>query len=155
MGPQVSQQEMIPGVASQDTNDKGEIGYTDPRPLSATLRYVVRLFALDSRLSLEPEATHDELKNAIHGHVLAEAELIDLSQEIREGGWGDDVGLSVLKTAASCGGKPPATVTALTEKMLGIPAVKRSKAHRSCGKPRSRRSRSFSRCCGRTPSSGL
>lgn len=76
IGPEVPKQETIPGLGMQGKNDKGEIGYTGPCPPSGTHRYFVRLFALDSQMPIEARATHDELKNAMQGHILAEAELM-------------------------------------------------------------------------------
>jgi Raf kinase inhibitor-like YbhB/YbcL family protein len=72
----VSQQEIVPGVGVQGTNDAGQIGYMGPCPPSGVHRYFVRLFALDTELDLEPGATLQQVVTAMQGHKLAETELI-------------------------------------------------------------------------------
>ena len=47
-----------------------------PCPPSGRHRYYVRLFALDTEVRLPPGATHDELAEAMEGHILARAELV-------------------------------------------------------------------------------
>ena len=59
----------------QATNDFGRIGYGGPCPPGGTHRYVFRLYALDTRLNLEPGATRDQVLHAMKGHVLAEGRL--------------------------------------------------------------------------------
>ncbi|HEX3822258.1 MAG TPA: YbhB/YbcL family Raf kinase inhibitor-like protein [Candidatus Sulfotelmatobacter sp.] len=76
VGPEVPKEETIPGVGMQGKNDKGEFGYTGPCPPSGKHRYFTRLFALDSKLSIEPGATHETLTNAMKGHILAQTELM-------------------------------------------------------------------------------
>src|SRR5215467_4136551 len=66
----------IAGVGIQGKNDAGEIGYMGPAPPSGVHRYFFRLFALDSRLDLEPGATHKQVNAAMKGHILAQAELM-------------------------------------------------------------------------------
>jgi Raf kinase inhibitor-like YbhB/YbcL family protein len=53
------------------------VGYDGPCPRD-THRYVFTLYALDTILDLEAEATMAELLQAMEGHVLVEAELIGL-----------------------------------------------------------------------------
>jgi Raf kinase inhibitor-like YbhB/YbcL family protein len=72
----VSQQEIVPGVGVQGTNDAGQIGYMGPCPPSGVHRYFVRLFALDAELDLEPGATPQQVVAAMQGHKLAETELM-------------------------------------------------------------------------------
>jgi hypothetical protein len=59
----------------QGPNDGGGIGYTGPCPSKGTHRYVIRLFALDTKLHLPDGKSRAEIEQAIEGHVLAEAEL--------------------------------------------------------------------------------
>ena len=47
-----------------------------PPPGHGTHHYHFKLYALDTKLDLEPGATKDELLTAIKGHVLGEAKLI-------------------------------------------------------------------------------
>jgi Raf kinase inhibitor-like YbhB/YbcL family protein len=66
----------IARVGTQGKNDAGEIGYVGPAPPSGVHRYFFRLFALDTRLELDPGATHKQVNAAMKGHILAQAELM-------------------------------------------------------------------------------
>jgi Raf kinase inhibitor-like YbhB/YbcL family protein len=81
LNPAVPKEAQIPGTGIQGRNDKGEIGYTGPCPPSGVHRYYARLFALDTELSLRPGVTHDELTEAMEGHILATAELMGTYQK--------------------------------------------------------------------------
>jgi Raf kinase inhibitor-like YbhB/YbcL family protein len=72
----VPQQEIVPGVGVQGTNDAGQIGYMGPCPPSGVHRYFVRLFALDTELDLEPGATLQQVIAAMQRHKLEEAEFM-------------------------------------------------------------------------------
>ena len=72
------------GVAHQPTFDDGAAQgknsgnrqyYEGPCPPSGTHRYIFQLFALDARLELPPGATVDQVRKAMHGHLLAQGEL--------------------------------------------------------------------------------
>jgi Raf kinase inhibitor-like YbhB/YbcL family protein len=57
------------------------IGYHGPcPPPGSPHRYSFRLYALDEKLGLAPEATKEELTKAMQGHVLAQAELAPIRQ---------------------------------------------------------------------------
>jgi hypothetical protein len=58
----------------QGVNDFKRPGYGGPCPPSGTHRYFFKLYALDSELSLGPDAVKKDLENAMKGHVLAEAQ---------------------------------------------------------------------------------
>jgi len=61
--------------AFQGKNDFGKIGYNGPcPPPGKTHRYFFRLYALDTKLSLAPGATRQQLDAAMKGHILAKAE---------------------------------------------------------------------------------
>jgi Raf kinase inhibitor-like YbhB/YbcL family protein len=60
--------------AIQGRNDFGNIGYDGPQPPSGTHRYFFRLYALSEKLNLAPGSPITELKAALEGKVLAEAE---------------------------------------------------------------------------------
>ncbi|EKE03857.1 MAG: hypothetical protein ACD_20C00137G0012 [uncultured bacterium] len=72
----------IPQLADkslQGKNSFGKIGYGGPCPPSGTHRYFFKLYALDTSLDLNPDATtKKELENAMRGHILSEAELVGL-----------------------------------------------------------------------------
>lgn len=74
--PNVPPQGRIAGIGVQGKNDSGKIGYTGPCPPSGTHRYFLRLYALDTELNLQPGASHQEVEDAIRGHVLEQAELM-------------------------------------------------------------------------------
>ena len=61
--------------AVQGRNGFGSIGYRGPfPPPGAPHRYVLRVYALDSRLSLPPGSEMDDLVAAMEGHVLQSGE---------------------------------------------------------------------------------
>jgi Raf kinase inhibitor-like YbhB/YbcL family protein len=62
----------------QGTNSFGKIGYGGPCPPPGhgSHRYFFRIYALDSELSLNREATGDDLLNAIEGHIIDEGQLM-------------------------------------------------------------------------------
>src|SRR5207253_1927081 len=66
----------LAGGARQGTNDFGTIGYGGPCPPSGTHRYFFKLYALDTVLDLKEGAAKQELEAAMHGHILAKAELM-------------------------------------------------------------------------------
>lgn len=68
--------EELAGIGMQGKNDGGRIGYMGPCPPSGTHRYIARLFALDTELSLKPGASHLELESAMEGHTLEKAALM-------------------------------------------------------------------------------
>jgi len=60
----------------QGTNGFGKTGYNGPCPPPGSgHRYVFRLFALDSTLSLQ-HATAQDLQSAMKGHILAHGEIV-------------------------------------------------------------------------------
>jgi Raf kinase inhibitor-like YbhB/YbcL family protein len=65
-----------PAAAIQGMNDFGKRNYGGPCPPSGTHRYFFKIFALDTKLELKPNARRAELDTAMHGHVLAQGELM-------------------------------------------------------------------------------
>ena len=57
-------------------NSSGENSYGPPCPPSGAHRYYFRLYALDTPLNLSSNSNSDDLRGAMEGHVLAEAELM-------------------------------------------------------------------------------
>jgi Raf kinase inhibitor-like YbhB/YbcL family protein len=66
------------GGAVQGQNDAKIRGWYGPKPpLGHGLhRYHFQLFAVDTQLSLGPDATLDEISRALSGHVLADGEIV-------------------------------------------------------------------------------
>ena len=72
----VPQTEKVLDIGTQGKHDGGQIGYVGPCPPWGTHRYYARLYALDRELALPPGANHEELSEAMQGHILAQAELM-------------------------------------------------------------------------------
>ncbi len=68
--------ETLPDGSLQGKTDFGRIGYGGPCPPGGTHRYYFRLYALDTRLNLQPGITRQQLDNAMKGHILATGELM-------------------------------------------------------------------------------
>ncbi len=67
----------IPGGGLQGLNDFGKLGYGGPCPPPGRVhRYIFRVFALDQPLGLPSRASKGSVQQAMHGHVLAEGELM-------------------------------------------------------------------------------
>ncbi len=65
-----------PDGTRQGITDFGRIGYGGPCPPSGTHRYVFKLYALDTVLSLAPGATKQQLEDAMQGHIVASTQLV-------------------------------------------------------------------------------
>jgi Raf kinase inhibitor-like YbhB/YbcL family protein len=63
--------------ARQGTNSFGDVGYGGacPPPGHREHRYIFKLYALDTDLTLQPGAKKEQLVKAIQNHVLAETQL--------------------------------------------------------------------------------
>jgi Raf kinase inhibitor-like YbhB/YbcL family protein len=67
----------LSGGAMLGTNDFGKAGYGGPAPPPGKPhRYFFRLYALDDALDLDAGCKRKDLLAAMHGHILAEAELM-------------------------------------------------------------------------------
>jgi Raf kinase inhibitor-like YbhB/YbcL family protein len=63
--------------SQQGKNDHGKTGYSGPCPPKGVVHhYFFKLYALDAKTNLKPQATKPELVQAMKGHILAEADLI-------------------------------------------------------------------------------
>jgi Raf kinase inhibitor-like YbhB/YbcL family protein len=71
-----SGQSTMPPGSSEGTNDFDRAGYGGPCPPgSKPHRYVIQIYALDTRLALQSGATRKQLDSAMSGHILAEGEI--------------------------------------------------------------------------------
>lgn len=61
---------------TQGSNDFGKVGYGGPCPPGGEHRYYFKLYALDTRLNLEPGATKKDLLKAMEGHVVEEVQIM-------------------------------------------------------------------------------
>jgi len=66
----------LPDGSRHGHNSWRRPGYGGPCPPSGTHRYYFRLYALDTTLDLPPDAGAQDLREAMQGHILAEAELM-------------------------------------------------------------------------------
>ncbi len=67
---------VLPNGARQTMNDANMFGYTGPCPPPGPAHhYIFTLHALDAALTLPPHVSSAQLKDALTGHVLAEARL--------------------------------------------------------------------------------
>jgi len=75
-------EDTVPGVAAQGTTSFGRQKYGGPCPPrgSKPHRYMFKLYALDTELTLAEGATKQEVEKAMEGHVLDQTTLIGLYQ---------------------------------------------------------------------------
>jgi len=66
----------VPGT--EGLNDLRKHSYGGPCPPSGTHRYFFKVYALDTKLSLNPNSRKRDLEKAMTGHILAKGELIGL-----------------------------------------------------------------------------
>lgn len=63
-------------TAKQGLNDFQTIGYGGPCPPKGTHRYFFKLYALDTKLNIQGQATKESLLKSMKGHVLSQVELV-------------------------------------------------------------------------------
>lgn len=63
-----------PGVQGKTTS--GTNAYVPPNPPDKLHRYIFTLYALDSEVYLDENATRKDLDNAMRGHIIESAELV-------------------------------------------------------------------------------
>ena len=69
--------EALPNGALQGINSFGHVGYQGPCPPPGPgHRYIFTLYALDSMLQLTNSASKAQIDAAMHGHILAQSELV-------------------------------------------------------------------------------
>lgn len=66
----------LPAGAREGLNDWRRTGYGGPCPPIGRHRYVFKLYALDTTLPALVRPTKADVERAMHGHVLAKAELV-------------------------------------------------------------------------------
>lgn len=72
----VPKKEALPDGMKQGTTDFRRIGYGGPCPPSGTHRYFFKVYALDISPNLPSRTTKKDLEHAMHGHILAQGELM-------------------------------------------------------------------------------
>jgi Raf kinase inhibitor-like YbhB/YbcL family protein len=65
----------MPDGMVQGKNTRGAVGYMGPGapPTAPEHHYTFELFALDTKLDLGPDATREQVMNAMEGHILSKA----------------------------------------------------------------------------------
>ncbi len=71
----------LPADAISGKNSWDKQGYGGPCPPSGTHRYYFKLYALDTRLTVNSSVNKDDILNAMEGHVLGMSELIGLYKQ--------------------------------------------------------------------------
>ena len=78
----VAKTEALPSGAKQGVNDFRNLGYNGPCPPPGSAhRYYFRLYALDAPSDLKAQATKLQVLEAIKGHALGAAELMDATSD--------------------------------------------------------------------------
>jgi Raf kinase inhibitor-like YbhB/YbcL family protein len=71
----VAKRDQLEDGSHQGRNSFGKVGYNGPcPPAGQTHRYFFRVYALDTKLTLSPDADRSQLDAAMQGHVVAHAE---------------------------------------------------------------------------------
>jgi len=68
----------VPKGAVEGMNDFKRHSYGGPCPPSGTHRYFFKVYALDTKLDISPNATKTDLETAMKGHILAEGQIVGL-----------------------------------------------------------------------------
>lgn len=74
------EEDSVPDGGKEGMTDFGEPGWGGPCPPSGQHRYQFKLYALDTLLDLDEQATKADLLAAMQDHILAEAKLVGLYQ---------------------------------------------------------------------------
>jgi Raf kinase inhibitor-like YbhB/YbcL family protein len=73
----IPKQEQLADGSRQGRNDFRKIGYGGPcPPPGRPHRYFFKLYALDTKLNLQPGATKKEVERAMQGHILVQGEWV-------------------------------------------------------------------------------
>lgn len=72
----------VPESAVQGKNDFKKQNYGGPCPPGRVHRYVFKIFALDTRLNLDPNLTKADLEKDMRGHVIAQAQLVGVYKRV-------------------------------------------------------------------------
>ncbi len=70
------EEDSVPGI--EGVNTSGRRSYGGPCPPSGTHRYFFKIYALDTKLSVEITSRKKDLEKAMEGHILAIGEIVGL-----------------------------------------------------------------------------
>ena len=68
----------LPEGAVQGVNDFKKRNYGGPCPPGRAHKYVLKIYALDTLLNLNPNGTKKDLEKAMEGHIISRAQLMGL-----------------------------------------------------------------------------
>jgi hypothetical protein len=71
----------VPGT--EGVNDSRKHSYGGPSPPWGTHRYFFKVYALDTKLDLNPNSRKKDVEKAMQGHILAKGELVGLYRRSR------------------------------------------------------------------------
>jgi hypothetical protein len=71
----------VPGT--EGVNDSRKHSYGGPCPPWGTHRYFFKVYALDTKLDLNPNSRKKDVEKAMQGHILAKGELVGLYRRSR------------------------------------------------------------------------
>jgi Raf kinase inhibitor-like YbhB/YbcL family protein len=78
----IAKLEQLPDGSRQGHNDYNRIGYVGPCPPGHALHhYIFDLYALDTKLDLQPKASKKQVVKTMKGHILALGELVGRFQQ--------------------------------------------------------------------------
>jgi len=70
------EEDSVPGT--EGLNDFNRRSYGGPSPPSGTHRYFFKVYALDTKLDLNPNSRKKNVESAMKGHILAKGEIVGL-----------------------------------------------------------------------------
>jgi Raf kinase inhibitor-like YbhB/YbcL family protein len=70
----IAEHSIPPGIQGKSTNGKNQ--YVGPCPPDREHRYFFKLYALDTLLDLPAGSTKKEVEQAMHGHIIAQCQLL-------------------------------------------------------------------------------
>ena len=75
------EENMVPGT--EGLNTYGRHAYGGPCPPYGTHRYFFKVYALDTKLTLNPDSKKKDVEKAMESHILAKGELVGLYRRSR------------------------------------------------------------------------
>jgi Raf kinase inhibitor-like YbhB/YbcL family protein len=69
-------EDSVPGTEGVSTS--GGHSYSGPCPPSGTHRYFFKVYALDTRLDIDPNSKKKDVEKAIEGHIVVKGEIVGL-----------------------------------------------------------------------------
>jgi len=71
-------EDTVPAAAVEGVNNFKRHSYGGPCPPSGPHRYFFKVYALDTKLNINPDSNKTDLEKAMKGHIIAEGQIIGL-----------------------------------------------------------------------------